>query len=190
EFGGMKRLTGYAPIFEDHDSNKDVIAISAIDFESSILHSRTWDMIKGSFLTAIIPILLAGVATIYLIKRTIAPLQSITQFANRVAEGDLTTERLTIKGNDEIGQLSHDLNKMADNLTEIIGDLATSSTQVATTSSELTASVEQVSVVAEENLQSVNEVKVGSQEQVNIVHSTNQTLATISDKTDHISERS
>lgn len=190
EFGGMKRLTGYAPIFKDHDPNKEVIAISAIDFESSILHSRTWDMIKGSFLTAIIPILLAGAATIYLIQRTTAPLHSIGQFANRVAEGDLTTERLTIKGNDEISQLSHDLNKMADNLTEIIGDLATSSNQVAATSNELSASAEHVSIAAEQNLQSVNEVKVGSQEQVNIVHDTNKTIATISEKTDQISEKS
>src|SRR5699024_6613821 len=128
---------------EDHDSNKDVIAISAIDFEASILHSRTWDMIKGSFLIAIIPILLAGVATIFLIKKTTEPLHSIVQFANRVAEGDLTAKRLAIKGNDEISQLSIDLNKMADNLASIIGDLATSSNQVAAASETLSASAEE-----------------------------------------------
>jgi len=73
KFGGMKRLTGYAPIFKDHDPEKEIIAVSAIDFESSIVHTRTWDMIKGSFLFAIIPIILAGFATIYLIKKTTEP---------------------------------------------------------------------------------------------------------------------
>src|SRR5699024_2681338 len=48
QFGAMNRLTGYAPIFKDHDSSKEVVAISAIDFESSFVHSRNWDMIKGS----------------------------------------------------------------------------------------------------------------------------------------------
>ena len=190
EFGGMKRITGYAPIFEDHDPDKDVIAISAIDFESSILHSRTWDMIKGSFLIAIIPILLAGVATIFLIKKTTAPLHSIVNFANRVAEGDLTVERLTVKGNDEIGQLSNDLNKMADSLKEIIGDLSVSSTQVATTSEELTASAEEVSVTAEHSLHAIQQVKQGSQEQVDIVHNTNQILLTISENTARMNDQS
>ncbi len=190
EFGGMKRLTGYAPIFEDHDPDKDIIAISAIDFESSILHSRTWDMIKGSFLTAIIPILLAGVATIFLIKKTTQPLHSIANFANRVAEGDLTVERLSIKNKDEIGQLSNDLNKMADNLKAILGDLSLSSTQVAATSEELSASAEEVSVTAEQNLHSIHHVRSGSEEQVGIVHNANQILTTIFNKTEGMNDKS
>lgn len=190
EYRGMKRLTGYAPIFADHDSNKDVIAISAIDFEASILHSRTWDMIKGSFLIAIIPILLAGVATIFLIKKTTEPLHSIVQFANRVAEGDLTAKRLAIKGNDEISQLSIDLNKMADNLASIIGDLATSSNQVAAASETLSASAEEVSVAQEQNLQSIGQMKAGSQEQANIVNETNQVLYAISEKAGEINRKS
>lgn len=189
EFGGMKRLTGYAPIFEDHDPDKDIVAISAIDFESSILQTRTWDMIKGSFFVAIIPILLAGVITIFLIRKTTAPLHKITQFANRVAKGDLTVEKLPVKGNDEITQLSKDLNMMTDNLKSIIGDLASSSSQVATTSEELTASSEEISASAESNLTAVHQVKNGSQKQVQIIHDTNQTLSTIASKTDVISEK-
>src|SRR5699024_7195645 len=112
EFGGMKRLTGYAPVFKNHDPNNEIVAISAIDFESSIVHSRTWDMIKGSFLFALIPILLVGAITIFLSKRTTDPLNDIINFAGKLAEGDLTTEPLQVKNKDEIGRLSEDLNTM------------------------------------------------------------------------------
>src|SRR5690625_2135853 len=90
EYNGMKRLTGYAPVFEDHDPDNEIIAISAIDFEASILHSRTCDMIKDGFLFSVIPLLLVGIITIVLINRTIAPLKGVSTFASRVADGDLT----------------------------------------------------------------------------------------------------
>src|SRR5699024_1915985 len=89
EYGGMKRLTRESPVFEDHDPDNEIIAISAIDFEASILHSRTWDMIKDGFLFSVIPLLLVGIITIVLINRTIAPLKGVSTFASRVADGDL-----------------------------------------------------------------------------------------------------
>lgn len=189
EFGGMKRLTGYAPIFKDHDSTKEVIAISAIDFESSIVHSRTWDMIRGSFLFASIPIILAGVFTILLIRRTTAPLNNIIHFANRVADGDLSVKELPAKGNDEIGQLSHDLNTLLNNFKQIIGDVTENTSQVAATAEELSASAEEISVSAEQSLVNTQQVRDGSERQVGIVHDTTQTLSDISSKTQTISHK-
>src|SRR5699024_3613865 len=183
EFGGMKRLTGYAPVFEDHDSDKEIVAISAIDFEASILHSRTWDMIKGGVLFAIIPLLLVGIVTIYLIKRTIAPLEAVNQFASRVAQGDLTVDPLEVKMNDEIGRLSNDLNTMADNLRMIIGNVATNAAQLATTAEEVSANTEEVSASAERNLHTYQSVQTGAEEQSNIVHRTNEVLQGIEKET-------
>ncbi|HIS28447.1 MAG TPA: methyl-accepting chemotaxis protein [Candidatus Avamphibacillus intestinigallinarum] len=189
EFGGMKRLTGYAPIFKDHDASKEVVAISAIDFESSIVHSRTWDMIKGSFFFAILPILFAGIATIFLIKKTTEPLNTIIQYAGRVADGDLTVEPLPVKRNDEIGQLSGDLNTMVHNLKHIIGEVTSSSTSVAHTAEELSSSAEEVSVSAEQNLANTQHIMDGSTKQVDIVHDTRTILNAISEKTEAISNK-
>ncbi len=55
EFGGMKRLTGYAPIFKDQDPNKEIIAINAIDFNAKIVNERTWESVQGSFLLGLFP---------------------------------------------------------------------------------------------------------------------------------------
>lgn len=189
EFGGLKRLTGYAPIFKDHDNTKEVVAISAIDFESDIVHSRTWDMIKGSFLFAIIPIIGAGLLTIFLIKRTTQPLNTIISFANRVAEGDLTVKDLDVRSNDEIGMLSKDLNTLVHNFRSIIGDVASNSAQVAETAEELSASAEEVSISAEQSLINTQQVKTGSSQQVEIVDDTTKVLSSISSKTMSISEK-
>lgn len=183
EFGGMKRLTGYAPIFEDHDPNKEIIAISAIDFEASILHSRTWDMIKGSFLFALIPIIIVGIITILLIKRTTDPLKGIIDFAGKLAEGDLTADPLKVKTKDEIGRLSEDLNTMAANFKGIITELNADATELSGVSEELAASGQQVTASAEQNLESFQHVEKASQEQVEIVQVGNKDLQEIATKT-------
>lgn len=190
EFGGMKRLTGYAPIFKDHDPEQEIIAISAIDFEASILHTRTWDMIKGGVLFAVIPLLLVGAVTILLINRTIKPLHDVSQFASRVAEGDLTVKPLDIKHNDEIGKLSVDLNTMAENLKSVIGDVAANASQLAGTTQEVTASTEEIAATAEQNLVTYQSVQTGAEEQLSIVHRTNEVLQTISAEAIQMNEKS
>jgi len=190
EFGGMKRLTGYAPIFKDHDADEEIIAISAIDFEASIIQSRTWDMIKGGLLFSIIPLVLAGVITIWLINRTVAPLRTVSAFANKVAQGDLTADPLEIKHQDEIGQLSKDLNRMTDNLKSLIGEVGANASQLAGTTEEVTASNEEVSASAEQNLIAYQGVQTGAQDQMNIVYQTNQVIGKISQEMEEMNARS
>lgn len=189
-FGGMKRLSGYAPVFKDHDPDKEVIAISAIDFEASILHTRTWDMIKGGLLFSVIPLLLVGAITIFLINKTIAPLRAVSSFASSVAEGDLTVEPLKIKHHDEIGKLSVDLNTMADNLRAVIGDVSANASQLAGTTEEVSASTEEISASAEQNLLTYQSVQTGAENQLNIVHQTNEVLRRIAAETDQMNEKS
>ena len=190
EYSGMKRLTGYAPVFEDHDPDNEIIAISAIDFEASILHSRTWDMIKGGFLFSVIPLLLVGIITIVLINRTIAPLKGVSTFASRVADGDLTVEPLEVKHNDEIGALSRNLNKMASNLRSVIGDVSENASKLASTTEEVTASTEEISTSAEQNLVTYQSVQTGAEEQLTIVNQANEVLQEITTTTNEMNDRS
>lgn len=190
EYGGMKRLTGYAPVFEDHDPDNEIIAISAIDFEASILHSRTWDMIKDGFLFSVIPLLLVGIITIVLINRTIAPLKGVSTFASRVADGDLTVDPLEVKHNDEIGALSINLNKMASNLRSVIGDVSENASKLASTTEEVTASTEEISTSAEQNLVTYQSVQTGAEEQLTIVNQANEVLQEITTTTNEMNSRS
>src|SRR5690625_725801 len=59
KFAGLERLSGYAPIFENHDSTGEIIAISVIDFDNSIVSERTWDVVRNGILISLIPMIIA-----------------------------------------------------------------------------------------------------------------------------------
>lgn len=63
EYGDMKRLSGYAPIYQDHDPSKEIVAVSVIDFDANIVKDRTWDVVRDGILISIIPMLLASIVT-------------------------------------------------------------------------------------------------------------------------------
>src|SRR5699024_12754846 len=111
-----------------------------------------------------------------------APLKTISTYARNVAEGDLTQAPLEVKGNDEIAALSQDVNTMTSNLKEMIGELTTTSTEVATVSQNLAENTEEAATVAQQNLASTTEVHDGSQEQLEIVEEQDRLLTTIFEK--------
>lgn len=189
EFGGMKRLTGYAPIFKDHDPNQEILAISAIDFEASIISDRTWEMVGGGIAASSIPLLLVGLFTILLIRRTTKPITNLIAYARTIAQGDLTVQALPIESKDEIGQLAGDFNTMLTNLRDIIGEVSANSQQVASTTEELTASSEYVAKSAQQNARLIQETRDGAAEQVENANQVNKIIAKISQETDGIAQK-
>lgn len=188
-FNGMKRLSGYAPIFKDHNPDNEIIAISAIDFEAGILHDRTLEMVKSSLLFSVIPIILLGIITIFLIKKSTDPLNKIIVHARKVANGDLSVKDLELGSKDEIGQLSLDINQLVHNLREIIGQVSVSSEQVASATKQLVSGTEEIANSAEQNSVDVQKVQISSQRQLDIIMQSNITLGHISEKTDQIRDR-
>lgn len=157
EFGGLERLSGYAPIFEDHDPTKDIIAISVIDFDASIVSDRTWDVVSGGILISIIPLILASLITLYLIRRKTKPLSALIAHAGEIAKGNLTVKDTNFTSKDEVGDLSRTLNTLATNLRNIIGTIQTTSVQ-------LTKNVENNSISLNEMKDAVHQVSVNMSE--------------------------
>ncbi|WP_277585963.1 methyl-accepting chemotaxis protein [Psychrobacillus antarcticus] len=130
ESAGLERLSGYAPIFEDHDPSKSIIAISVIDFDASIVKDRTWDVVSGGILISLIPLILASLVTLYLIRRKTKPLSALIAHAGEIAKGNLTVQDTHFTSKDEVGDLSRTLNTLASNLRDIIGTIQTTSVQL------------------------------------------------------------
>lgn len=166
EFGGMKRLSGYAPIYENHDPSGKIIAISVIDFDASIVADRTWDVVSKGILTSLIPMILASVITLFLIRRKTKPLSVLIAHAGEIAKGNLAVKDTNFTSKDEIGELSKTLNKLGGNFREIIGT-------VQTTSHQLTRN-------AEETAASLNEMKDAVHQ---VATNMSETVASISDGT-------
>ncbi|MGN4124664.1 methyl-accepting chemotaxis protein [Lysinibacillus sphaericus] len=119
-FGGMNRLSGYAPIFKDHDSSKEIIAISVIDFDANIVKERTWDVVRSGILISIIPMLLASIITGFLIRRKVRPISLLIEQAKQIADGNLAVKGTDVKSHDEVGDLANTLNRMTKSLQNMI----------------------------------------------------------------------
>jgi methyl-accepting chemotaxis protein len=146
EFGGIKRLSGYAPIFKDHDPSKEIIAISVIDFDASIVTERTWDVISGGLLIGIIPMIIASAITIILLRRKTKPISSLIKHAKQVAAGNLAVKKLEIHSKDEVGELAETLDVMTTNLQDIISILKKSSHQLSSNAKTSSASLQEMNL--------------------------------------------
>lgn len=166
EFKGMKRLSGYAPIFENHDPNGKIIAISVIDFDGSIVAERTWDVVRKGILISFIPMIFASLVTLYLIRRKTQPISKLIAHAKEIADGNLAIPDTEVKGRDEIADLGHTLNIMTANLRDMIGTVQTTSVQLTQNSLETAASLNEMQMAAEQ-----------------VAHNMGETAASISDGT-------
>lgn len=144
DFGGMNRLSGYAPIFENHDPNGEVIALSVIDFDGSIVGERTWEVVRNGLLISIIPMILASVISILLIRRKTKPISILIGHAKEIANGNLALKDANVGGNDEVGDLARTLNTMTHNLRNMIGTMKTTSTELTKNSLDTAASLNQM----------------------------------------------
>ncbi len=77
------------------------------------------------------------------------PLAAGVQVANQLAEGDLTVE-VEVTSNDETGKLLAAMKIMTENLRNIIGKVADTSTQVAAAANQLHSTAEHIATGAEE----------------------------------------
>lgn len=144
EFGDMKRLSGYAPIHEDQDTTKDIIAFSVIDFDANIVKQRTWDVVRDGILLSIIPMLLASVGTGFLIRRKTKPITSLIEQAKKIADGDLAVQPTEVKSHDEVGDLARTLNRMTLNLQGMITTMNTTSQQLSENAGETSSSLSEM----------------------------------------------
>lgn len=180
EYGGMKRITGYAPIFKDHDPNNEIIAINAIDFNAKIVAERTWDAVKSTLLLGLVPMLLAGIITLWLLYRKTRPIKVLIDYAKKISEGDLSVKKVKTRNTDEMDDLANTLNVMAQNLREIIYQVNISAEQVSASSEQLTANAEQTNHETEKIVSIVNEMSMSVEKQVQSVEKTSKTIHTMS----------
>lgn len=158
EYGGMKRLSGYAPIFKDHDPKKEIIAISVIDFDGNIVTERTWTVVKNGILLGLIPTILASIITVLLIRRRTKPISELIEHARKIADGQLSVEDIHVNNNDEIGDLAHTLNMMTGNLRTIISTLKDTSENLTQNAKDTAASLEEMNVALQQVSKSIEEV--------------------------------
>ncbi|MHC0037637.1 methyl-accepting chemotaxis protein [Pseudoneobacillus sp. C159] len=182
KFKGLERMTGYAPIFENHDQHGEVVAISAIDFDAKILSERTWSMVSSTIVVGILSLLLTGTIIILYVRKTILPLRELTSYTETIANGDLTIKPEKLKARGEIQLLNDNFNKMVTNLKQALIQTSFTSRELAASSEELSVSTIEVTKIGDKVAQTFKEVAE---------HSLNQTrdAEKISDVFQHITNQ-
>ena len=78
------------------------------------------------------------------------PMQEVREVAQRIADGDLTGEEISVRSKDEVGDLALAMNKMQTNLVKMIVAVAENAQQVANASEEFSAVSQQITSNSEE----------------------------------------
>jgi len=109
----------------------------------------------------------AGLLFAMWIARLISrPIQAVGVVAARIAEGDLTGAELAVGSSDEIGDLTTAINKMQENLKQMIISVSENAQQIANASEEFSAVSQQITSNSEETTAQANVVSTAT-EQVN-----------------------
>ena len=134
--------------------------------------------------------LVLALLLIYFIIRTITrPIALLMHSADRVSEGDLRNP-ITIKSQDEIGQLGHSFERMRVSLTQVVSEIENKATSLAASSEELSASTDQNSKATEQITQSIQELSLGSERQSRSIDESTQTAIEMVTTINEISESS
>ncbi|WP_410513914.1 methyl-accepting chemotaxis protein [Paenibacillus sp. BR2-3] len=135
-----------------------VVGVSAdVGFIQDKMNSILWTSAGITLLSMII-----GLSSAWFMSRRITkPLTQLATYSNRLAEGDFT-QKLTIKGKDEVGQLSESFQTMTLRLKDMIGQVLSTSDTVVSDSNDLKVRVDTLNEMAGRSSLSVEEIGKGS----------------------------
>ncbi|MNO42589.1 Methyl-accepting chemotaxis protein McpB [compost metagenome] len=187
-FDGTQLLSGYAPIFKDHDPDQEIVGLMVINFDGSIIHDRTSEIITLPFIIGGSIFILTAVIIYFFIHRMIRPIEQLSHQVNKVAQGDLTVEPLTLSSHDEVGKLTRDFANMTASLRQLITEVNDMSLQVASSSQQLSASVDQTGQASEQTANISQELAEGAEKQLNSLEQSSVALHQMSDFIQHVEE--
>ncbi len=147
---------------------------------------RTLFRLKLTLVGGLLIDLVLGMMVFQYIGKRLRPLDTCANFAERVGQGDLTSDPMPVTADDEVGRVSTSLNQMLINLRQLTGQnlrhagqLKESSSKIAHATREQaisqhqkTTALQQMSVTLEELTQSANQIAERSRDVVSRAQST------------------
>ncbi|MCQ6275259.1 methyl-accepting chemotaxis protein [Bacillus sp. V3B] len=157
--------------------------------ETAEINEAAAPIFRTTGLIILIALIVGAVTVFFIIKSIIQPINYLKEKALTVSEGDLT-EQITIKSNDEIGQLGTAFNKMQESLRVLVQKVELSTEQLASSAQELSASAEQTSVATEQVATAIQEVAGSAENQKHGLDRNAQSLDEVSEGVSRIANNS
>ncbi len=186
-----KYVSGFVPI---RNSEGRAIGMLGVDIGAAEVDSISHHIITKSLPITVGYGLAFAVLVIVLcsliIRKMVLPLKILSGAARRIANVDLTVEKIEVKSNDEIRELANSFNGMVANLHTIIHKGKDSSVQVAALAEELSASADQSSKATDQIAQSIQQISMVSETQRERVAQTFDWILHLSSSSESIAQKS
>lgn len=147
------------------ERNKDEIGKAKIIFTNYYLQqnlksikSDLIDLRNKLILMISFIFLLIVIGMWWISKRVTKPIVKATNFAQKIAQGNLKLNNLDISSEDEVGVLVRSLNEMKNNLDRVVSNLYNSIHLLSSSSEELTASAQQSTATVREGIGLLDEM--------------------------------
>ena len=135
--------TTYNVYFDTIDSTgwKFMVAIDKAELQEPILN-----LIQKLILICVVAIVVAIIVIVIGIGGVAKSIQKVQSFATRLAEGDFTIDKLSVRGKDELAVMSSSLNEMYGNNKGVIQSISDYSVEINDASSQLQRSAEELKI--------------------------------------------
>jgi len=125
--------------------------------------------------------IIVGLLGYYFSKRFTKPLVDLSSIIKTIANGDLKDFEVKINSKDEIGQLYHNLKIMTQNLRELVGNIQTVASTLASHSLQLSSTTEETTQSLTQVVTTINEMAQGNSDQASMIQDTTNAIAKVND---------
>ena len=143
----------------------------------------------------VIEIMLIAVVTVLSLSYTrvaiVARIKKVNKKIVKLSEKDLTTEKIVVKGSDEVSQLAQESNELQDTLTNIVIELTNSSNQLDVAAANMDEEIGQISQALETVATSMYEITTNTEKQtqsINYAAEELEKLMSIATESDNVSK--
>ncbi|GAB2562750.1 methyl-accepting chemotaxis protein [Gracilibacillus alcaliphilus] len=150
------------------DNGDEIIGVIAADFDMNLLAQKMrQDILITTLITTVVATVIGLVIIIFFVRGLNFNVRQIIEELNRLAAGDLSGEKVKVKGKDEFADLALSLNQMKHNLYQMVNQIMMATGQVMQQGTVLNQASDQVRESAEQIAATMEELASGTESQAN-----------------------
>ena len=150
---------------------KEVPWTLTMAMDDKIIYRENIRMIRIAVIICILSILFINTFTLSYIKRTMSPLDSLMEQAQKISEGYIEVKDISKERKDEFGRLEKTFNIMSQKLVEVINEVNDSSKEIMISSQTMMESSTELSRRTESTASSLEETAASIEEIVSTIQS-------------------
>ncbi len=154
---------------------KENVLSNRMELQDSMENKSTTTMIL--VVTIVVLVVISSIIILFIVnKRMSKRFKELEKFATQLGEGDLTAERVEVKGKDEIAVIQNAMNKMANHLQTSIVRLLETTETVTNMSQTLRENAEETTEVNTQITTTMVDMANGSEEQLQSIKQTSHVM--------------